>query len=420
MHCTSVQKSIGTFLTERNVINDSPTYQRESGVWSSEKQQLFLDSLFNGYDVPKLYLHDLRGSDPRHDYAIIDGKQRLSTIWRFLDGGVSLASDFDLFSSQRGQEAPSPGSRYRELTNYWQEFFKNRSLDVVLVQNADEEDIEDLFSRLNNGEPLNAAEKRNAVGGDMCALIRDIASHQFFRSKLGFSNRRYQHYEASAKLLLIESNVEAGGDIFADLKKRYLDKLVQDHRHLERAARDNLRSRVEMQLRAMGRVFVRSDPLLTKQAYAPVYYLFVKVMEREYAHRSLFPRLKAFLPTFNVRRQQNLLLPEDQRDPVLVDFGRLMQQGTNDRSSLQQRVSVLRRYFLEEYPDTALRDPRRAFSQEERLALYTLSHRRCTGCGTDLRELEEMQADHHLRWSHGGPTTLANARALCATCNQVE
>ena len=55
--------------------------ERESGVWSTEKKQLFLDSLFNGFDIPKIYLHDLRGNDPRYDFAVIDGKQRLHAIW---------------------------------------------------------------------------------------------------------------------------------------------------------------------------------------------------------------------------------------------------------------------------------------------------------------------------------------------------
>ena len=73
------------------------------------------------------------------------------------------------------------------------EHFKGQKLSVVLIQKASEEDIEELFSRLNNGEPLNAAEKRNAMGGDMCVLIRDVAKHDFFKKHLSVSNKRYQH-----------------------------------------------------------------------------------------------------------------------------------------------------------------------------------------------------------------------------------
>jgi hypothetical protein len=417
MHCTTTQMSLGRFLTERNSINLNPTYQRESGVWSPEKQQLFLDSLLNGYDVPKLYLHDLRGQDPRYDFAIIDGKQRLTTIWTYLDNDTCLADDFDLFEKKRDQPAPKPGSKYRELSTYWQEYLKNCSLDVVLVQRADEEDIEDLFCRLNNGEPLNAAEKRNAMGGDMCALIREISMHNFFTHKLAFNNGRYQYYEVAAKLLLLESMEATGGGIFSDLKKRFLDKFVRDGRHMTPDDRAKLKTRLDERLKALGRVFSRRDPLLAKQAYPPVYYLLVKSIERNYAHRQLFSMLKTFVATFNVRRQENLLLPEDQRDPVLIDFGRLMQQGTNDRGSLEQRVSVLGRFFLQDYPDVCRRDPRRAFSREERTAIYHLGGHKCANCGIVFRAIDEMQADHEKQWAHGGPTSIRNARGLCENCN---
>lgn len=185
MHCVSEKFTVGSFLIEKNVVNDSPPYQRESGVWSEEKQQLFLDSLFNGYDIPKLYLHDLRGKDPRFKFAVIDGKQRLHAIWKFLDNETSLAADFTM-SDPEGRVPPPAGSKYGTLSADWRETFKAKPLDVVLVQNADEDDIEELFSRLNNGEPLTAAEKRNAMGGDMCQLVRDISKEKFFTENCVF------------------------------------------------------------------------------------------------------------------------------------------------------------------------------------------------------------------------------------------
>ncbi len=81
--------TIGKFLVEKNVIDESPDYQRESGVWSTEKKQLFLDSLFNEFDVPKFYFHDLTGGKGRYDYAIIDGKKRLTH-----DLGLSRRQDW--------------------------------------------------------------------------------------------------------------------------------------------------------------------------------------------------------------------------------------------------------------------------------------------------------------------------------------
>lgn len=419
MHCLPDRFSVGFFLVEKNVIDDSPTYQRESGIWSTEKQQLFVDSLFNRYDIPKIYLHDLRGKGSRFKFAVIDGKQRLHTLWQFLDSKLPLADDFELYEPE-GRPAPKPGSTFKQMSPDWQEIFKTKMIDVVLVQNAEEDDIEDLFSRLNNGEPLNAAEKRNAMGGDMTKLIRDVSELPFFKSNLDFSNKRFQYYEVAVKLLLIEKAQDAGGDPFCDLKKKFLDKLVKENKTMTKALRDGLLSRVEAQTRSLRRVFTKADPLLSKQASPPLYYLFIKIMEREYAHKDLFARLKIFLADFHAKRAANLLKKEDDRDTNLIEFGRLIQQGTNDLNSLRARVSILRRYFLQEFPDVAVRDKKRAFSEEERIAIWLLSGKQCSKCKVQLKELSDMQADHQRQWAHGGPTTLQNGRALCENCNIAE
>ena len=415
MHCITDHMTVSTFLVERNVIDESPPYQRQGAIWSTEKRQLFVDSILNNFDVPKIYLHDLRGHDPVVKFAVIDGKQRLDDIWGFLNGSFPLADDF-IATDTQGRPPIKGGSYFKDTDTIWQDIFKGKSLDVVLVQNADEEDVEDLFSRLNNGEPLNAAEKRNAMGGKMCALIRDVAAKAFF-STLPFDNKRYQHYELAVKLLLIEHAESATGAFFSDLKKRYLDRLVTENKSISDASAQGLIKRVDAQLALVGRVFGKGDPLLARQAYAPLYYLWIKLMNREYAHPKLYTWLHDFLESFQATRTANLQEPEDDRDPTLLDFDRLMQQGTNDLGSLESRVGILRRYFLQDYPDVRIRDKTRAFTEEERFAIWILGGKQCAECGAPLHDLADMHADHHVQWAHGGETSLANGRSLCSSCN---
>jgi hypothetical protein len=412
--------SIGRLVVERNVIWDSPEYQRESGVWSPEKRQLFLDSILNDIDIPKIYFHDLRGGKSKHHFAIIDGKQRMLAIWDFVDGNSRLADDFELREREYEREQLKGGSRYQDFSQQWQEIFKSKNLDIVLIQNAQIEDIEELFSRLNNGEPLNAAEKRNAIGGAMCKLIREVGQDRFFKLKIPTENTRYQHFELSAKLILIEKSQRDGGDGFCDLKKKFLDKLAKDNKVMSASMVSELKERVANQLDTVSRIFSEKDPLLAKQAAIPVYFLFVKLMVAEYAGKELYSSLKKFLQDFNARRIMNLEKPEEERDAALLEYGRLMQQGTNDLNSLRSRVSILRRYFLIDFPDTPLRDKKREFTEEERIALYHLSAKKCQKCGCDFGDITEMEADHKQQWAHGGPTSLKNGRALCINCNKSE
>jgi Protein of unknown function DUF262/HNH endonuclease len=418
MKCLSQPFTIGKLFVERNVIDENPPYQRESGLWSDEKQALFIDSVFNDFDVPKIYFHDIRGKHPTKHYAVVDGKQRLHAIWRFLANEYSTPTDFSVSDDLGHPPSPSGRVTFGSLDPYWQEIFKAKSVDVVLIQNADADDIEELFSRLNNGEPLTAAEKRNAIGGDMCDLVRGVAKDEFFTRYLAISNKRYQHYEISAKFLLIENTELDSGSSICDLKKRYLDKLVDDNRALSAAARQGLEKRVADNLRNLRRLFDKQDHLLNKQAYPPMYYLWAKLINREYAHPALYAKMKTFLQVFAATRVQNLQLPEDKRDPVLVEFGRLIQQGTNDIGSLESRVSILRRHFLQEHPDVTVRDKVRSFTDEERYAIWILGGKQCAECGVALPDLELMEADHHVQWAHGGPTSLENGRSLCEPCNR--
>src|SRR2546426_7675735 len=78
-------------------IDFKPTYQRQSDVWADGKKQLFIDSLINGYDIPKLYFHELGwdAARTRKRYAIVDGKQRLEAIRAFIEGGYGLSDEFE-------------------------------------------------------------------------------------------------------------------------------------------------------------------------------------------------------------------------------------------------------------------------------------------------------------------------------------
>jgi hypothetical protein len=257
----------------RSAIEVDPPYQRESGAWSLDKRQLFIDSLLNGYDVPKIYLHDLRGSHPTKVYAIVDGKQRLTTIWSFLDDGFPLAAGFRIGAGNNpevapGAVAPLGGQRFSQLDPAWQQVLTRTWLSVVLIRDAGEAEIEDLFSRLNNGEALNAAERRNALGGDMAVLIREVALRPFFAERLPFSNTRHEHLEVAAALLAVETARRAGATELPDLDAAALDAFVRGHRHIADVDRAALIHGIDAQLALAMLVLSPGDPRLATPATA--------------------------------------------------------------------------------------------------------------------------------------------------------
>lgn len=332
----------------RSAIHDDPPYQRESSVWSLDKQQLFIDSLLNGYDVPKIYLHDLRGQHPTQVYAVVDGRQRLTAIWRFLADELPLADDFRTEPANRPElpastADPAAGQRFSAFDRRWKDVLRRTHLAVVLIQKATEEDIEDLFSRLNNGEPLNAAEKRNAMGGAIAELARDVVRHSFFTDRLRFSNSRYQHLELATRILLIEQVDPARDGPQPDLRSAALDTFVRTGRRLSPVDQAALRRRAIGALDTAATVFQSSDPLLARQSSAPLLHLFVRGAAREAPGR--LPVVRAFLEGFQRARVANLRRTDGHDDPVLAEFTHLSQHGTNEARNVARRLAILREAF---------------------------------------------------------------------------
>ena len=342
MRCVPARDfSVGKALAWKGAIYDDPPYQRESFAWSVAKQQRFIDSLLNGFDVPKIYLHDLRGRHPTRVYAIIDGKQRLNAIWRFLEGTLALAHDFEIEPANvpelpTGVDPPRAGAHFADFEPAWQKVLKRTPLSVVLVQEATVEDIEDLFSRLNSGEPLNAAEKRNARGGDMAALVRLVARRPFVVDWLGWTGTRFQHLDLAARLLLVEA---AEGGTVPDLGSRALDAFLDSNRRLAGPQRDQLLARVVAGLARLERVFRRADPLLARQPPVTLYYLLVREIFR--SDGKALDKLRPFLEAFDAARKAIVDGSNGPRDAELVEFTQLGSQRPNDGGSLARRLDIL-------------------------------------------------------------------------------
>lgn len=220
----------------RSAIDDDPPYQRGGDAWTLAQRQRFIDSLLNGYDVPKLYLHDLRGQHPTKVYAVVDGKQRLTAIWSFLTDEFALA------------EGPLGPLRFSELTPARRAGLLGTYLSVVLIRDAGEADIDELFARLNGGAPLTAAEARNAIAGEMSALIREVAAMPALAGLLRFADVRGAHREVAAALLALEDARLTGATGDPDLGRSGLDAFVRARRSIgaasARALRDAVRGRL--------------------------------------------------------------------------------------------------------------------------------------------------------------------------------
>jgi hypothetical protein len=338
--------TIMLLYSERDEINLNPEYQRMGGVWTKEKRQLLIDSLLNDYDIPKIYFHELSNDSLTKTgfrYAVIDGRQRLESIWDFIDGKFALASDFEY---QRDKSIDLAGLGYDDIAKQYPKIrvkFDSFVLPVVtVVVDGDEVDlIEDMFSRLNEAVPLNAAEKRNAFGGNLVKSFAEISATEFFVDKVKFRNNRYQHREAAARFLLVEDSLSKNPAQLVDTKKVYLDALARRYAVENKNHVEYITKKVKDVLKVMSSEFMEKDDLLAAQGILVVYYLIFRQAEREnmlpqVTRRKLIDFRKALADNRNAAAKNY-----EQASFDLLEFDRLNQQGTNDASSIKERCRIL-------------------------------------------------------------------------------
>lgn len=323
----------------RGIIQTDPEYQRSSDIWTKEKKQLLIDTILNGFDVPKLYFHKfptpitLNGN--RYEYAIIDGKQRLESIWEFIDGKFALSEDFECLWDPSLSAA---GMTYSELSRNFPDLrnaLDSYGLTVVCIETDDIEIIEDMFSRLNEAVPLSAAEKRNAKGGPVPTAIKNLTSTRFFTNKVPFGNTRYRHFDLAAKFLLTTEK-----DRVVDTKKRSLDRFVTEWS--KKATRDQklpFYDLTESILDDMSEVFTDRDKLL-RQVGAITLYFHLFRLARAQGWTADIQRHK--LEAFEQRRAENRLavVKEDNGDIELIEFDRYA-QSSNDAYAVKIRLRIL-------------------------------------------------------------------------------
>src|SRR5262249_19030243 len=155
-------------------------------------------TVLRGYDIPKLYWRKISKSPEK--YEVVDGQQRLRTIFEFQNSEFSLAKDADDID---GAKVAKMG--YNDLPEDLRLRFDNFDLDVIVLSDTSEDEVREMFLRLQNGTTLKAQEKRNAMPGQMRTFVKDLAQHPFF-SMCGFANTRFTHDLVAAQMTAIELN----------------------------------------------------------------------------------------------------------------------------------------------------------------------------------------------------------------------
>lgn len=156
-------------------LSERPNFQRRY-VWAKELASRLVESILLNVPIPPCYL----SQNEDFELDVIDGQQRLFSIYRFLDNQFVL-SDLEVLKELNGL-------RYFELPLRLQRQLRTHTLRCILITNESHPEIKfDVFERLNtNTVPLNAQELRNCIfRGPLNDLLHDVVTEQPWLDILG-------------------------------------------------------------------------------------------------------------------------------------------------------------------------------------------------------------------------------------------
>lgn len=228
-------QSISWFLDlyRRGMLNVRPSYQRHP-VWSKAYKQEFIETILRDLPSPLIILHSTVLPTGDEKYEVVDGQQRLLTIFTFVNGEED-------FSPSDSWPTPVAGLRFEDFPGDYRTKFFQYQLNVQTLQNATEGELRDVFNRLNkNVSKLNRQELRHAIySGAFISLAAQLADDEFWQNSGVITPakiRRMLDIELISELLVLTMHgVEEGNDEILDFYySKYEEELPDAGRHIAR------------------------------------------------------------------------------------------------------------------------------------------------------------------------------------------
>lgn len=386
----------------KNKLDDDkffiPPYQRKF-IWKVTQQKLFIDSLFKKYPIPLIYLRQKENT-----FEILDGQQRIMTIIKFMNNKLPVKFDGkDVF--------------YDDLSSEQDEVFRNQKLSAKIFINYNDEEISEVFYRLQMGTSLHPGEvihsmacnkMRNFIHNVLYGEYNDnnekIKQGNVFFANIKRPNSRYQLELLMARLLKLE---EAGVPITLYVQSIY-DMLRKKSNYHTFSEHNAIAKNCLRNINYMNRLLDQVYKFIDKDHFVITFYLFVKYLRENYCLDEDIEKIKnffyAFFEKFNC---------PDFKGPEILEWKGKTQ---NDENAIKRRDELLKQLFFTQIQNLNPLDKRRNFTDEERKYIYIRDKGICQKCRKKV-DWDSYHADHKLCYHKGGKTTIANGQVMCSKCN---
>lgn len=328
-------KNLKAMYDEKETLSFNHPIQRQSAQWDNEQQSLLIHSMLANYPVPTVYVHKTESvevdSKGRHsyNYSVLDGKQRMTTVFSFINGEYALSEDIpDVEIEDTTYQIA--GKYFEDMEEDVQQEILRFRFNIQAFEDVTDEVIEEIFFRLNNSTPLTKPQKaRPLMGVENSIFINEILEGRFFTEKCTFSKMQLKKSDDMCTLLQ--------GMMLLDNKYRdysfdsiSADEVMRYSQYIKNNYPDECKDRLKKIIGFLDNVFYTKDKNL-KKINIPIVFLVAD------------EALKTSVTGINFRRWFHTFFDEHKEE-----YNQYCSSGSIKKEKTLGRIDVMTNYF-EEY-----------------------------------------------------------------------
>lgn len=383
-----------------------PEWQRNY-VWNLRQASKLIESFLIGIPVPVIYL--AKTSDGA--YEVIDGLQRLSSIFTFLDNEFKLTG-LDVIGEINNKD-------FKSLDKSYQRKLRNSTLRSFELSNETDSDMHFIvFERLNTGgTKLNDMEIRNCLyRGKLNDLIKQLVENSDFVITTNQSSLSKRMNDRALVLRFLSFYEKTYHKCNNGLKK-FLNEFFETYRNPNQAKLDEYRKIFEHCMRCTVTVF--GDK---------AYRLKISTNKKnkssgEWATRINAPLFQVISTSFSdydigaITRSADAIY-EEYIDLITSDseFVDCVRRATGESSRLSYVFNEWQTRLRAIMDEAENNDSTRLFSKQLKTEMYA-QNKNCNICNQEIKLIDDAMIDHIVHYWRGGKTIPENARLTHRYCN---
>lgn len=387
------------------------TYQRSS-IWETERKQRLIDSILQNLSIGNLMLKELNGT-PK--FEVLDGQQRLQTIFDFVDPSNPRKP---LRTSPK-ISTRFPNKSFEDLKTDTRKYSKFNAFSVVydLVHGGSDARLAELFLRLQEGLPLNPAEKLNAVLGKMRDFVVTESERPFFANELGVGKGRFSHRYIVAQLTLMQKDVKISNEDNIEFPSLRYDRLKKMYDEFDTAVPNSLKNKVDGTINFLHETLGTDARVINKKSDShQVYYLASYLRTKFVLGKTEMKLFRDFIVEF-LTEVANRKVPEKEEDWDSLDRYKDLRRKGLTPQNFSVRFRILLGEFFKKATSLQPKDNKRKFDLGQKFAIYYVKDKeKCQVCNESVSWKEA--SFHHIKFfCNGGLTTVDNGQLMHEKCH---